>query len=50
MKTFPYFLAAALASFILTYGVFAATSDDEGFEHWMAQQTSVLAAMAGGNG
>jgi hypothetical protein len=50
MKAFPYFLVAAIASFILTYSVFAATTDDQGVEHWMAQQTSALAAMAGGNG
>ncbi len=50
MQMFPYFLVAVAASFILTYSVFAATSDDQGVEHWMAQQTSELAAIAGGNG
>jgi hypothetical protein len=50
MKTTPYFLIAAIASFIFTYCVFAAASDDQGVEHWMAQQTSSIAAMSGGNG
>jgi len=50
MKTFPYFALAAIASFILTYSVFAAASDDQGLEHWVAQQTSALAAIAGSNG
>ncbi len=50
MKTTPYFLMAAIASFFLTYSLFAAASDDQGVEHWMAQQTSALAAMAGANG
>ena len=48
MKTIPYFLIAAVASFILTYSVFAAASDDQGMEHWMAQQTSGLAVITGG--
>jgi hypothetical protein len=46
MKTTPYFLIAAIASFVLTYSVFAAASDELGVEHWMAQQTSALAAIA----
>ncbi len=50
MKTFPYFAVATIASFIFTYSVFAAVSDDQGVEHWMAQQASALAAMAGANG
>jgi hypothetical protein len=50
MKTFPYFLVATIASFSLTYSVFAAASDDQGIEHWMAQQASALAAIAGKNG
>jgi hypothetical protein len=50
MKTTPHFLIAAIASFALTYCVFAAASDDQGAEHWMAQQTSALAAMTGPNG
>jgi hypothetical protein len=44
MKTFPYFVAAALASFLVTYGVFAASSDDQGIEHWAAVQASAVAA------
>jgi hypothetical protein len=50
MKTFPYFAVAVIASFALTYSVFAAASDNQGVEHWMAQQTSELAAVAGGHG
>ncbi|MFA5956048.1 hypothetical protein [Hyphomicrobium sp.] len=50
MKTFPYFAVATIASFIFTYSVFAAVSDDKGVEHWMAQQTSALAAITAGNG
>jgi hypothetical protein len=46
MKTFPYFLVATAVSFLLTYSVFAAASDEQGVERWMAQQTSALAALA----
>jgi len=50
MKTFPYFLVAAVASFLMTYALFAAASDDQGVEHWLAETTSVIAAIGGGNG
>lgn len=46
MKTFPYFFVATAVSFFLTYSVFAAASDEQGVERWMAQQTSALAALA----
>ncbi|WP_290986176.1 hypothetical protein [Hyphomicrobium sp.] len=49
MKTFPYLLAAMFASFILTYAIFAAASDDAGIEHWVAEQTSAFAAVASGH-
>jgi hypothetical protein len=50
MKTFPVFAIGEIASFVLTVSFFAAASDDQGFKHWVAQQTSALAAMANTNG
>lgn len=50
MKSFPYFIVAATASFFLTVSFFAAISDEQGVEHWVAQRTSALAAMASRSG
>lgn len=50
MKGIALFLIGAFVSFALTYSVFAAASDEGGTEHWIAQQTSALAALAGRHG
>jgi hypothetical protein len=51
MKKFPTFVitAAATFTFILTYSALSAASDDQGIEHWMAQETSAIAAIAAGS-
>jgi hypothetical protein len=50
MNKFPWFIISATVTFILTCSALAAASDEQGIEHWMAQEASALAAMTAGNG